>query len=174
MADGVTIRQIKPGDRLSGLSLGHKDFVPLKIFLKRDAIKFHDSNLAKTYGAFLSGKPDDAVGYITLVCGEVATEDVAARDDTHFTYKHFPALKIARLAVNADLRGSGLGRRLTELALGIAKNEICPRVGCRFVTLDAKQASIDFYKKVGFHLLDTEDNRKRDHPVMFFDLNHHN
>jgi GNAT superfamily N-acetyltransferase len=145
---------------------------PLKTFLKRDAARYHDSNLAKTYGAFLADAPAKAIGYVTLVCGEIATEDAEASDTAPFTYPHYPALKIARLAVDKSLQGSGLGRRLTRLAIGIAKDEICPRVGCRFVTLDSKKGSIEFYKKQGFRLLDTTQNMKRDYPVMFFDLSH--
>ncbi|MFO1083203.1 MAG: GNAT family N-acetyltransferase [Reyranellaceae bacterium] len=174
MGDEVTIRPIKPGDRLSGLSLGVTEFQPLKTFLRRDAAKYHAANLAKTYGAFLSSRPDNAVGYVTLVCGEIGTDArLRTVETTEFTYDHYPALEIARLAVNKALQGQGIGRRLTRLALGIAKEEICPRVGCRFVTLDAKKLSIEFYRKEGFVLLDTEDNLAREHPVMFFDLNHH-
>ncbi len=176
MADEVTIRTIEPGDKLSGLSLGLAEHQPLKTFLLRDAAKYHESNLAKTYGAFLSDSdtPKKAVGYVTLVCGEIATEaQLQAVETATFNYPHYPALKIARLAVNKNLQGGGLGRRLTRLAIGIAKDEICPRVGCRFVTLDAKKGSITFYEKQGFKLLDTTENMKRDHPVMFLDLNKH-
>lgn len=64
-------------------------------------------------------------------------------------------------------RGNKIGEDLVNLALGIAKNEICPLVGCRFVVVDAKRASVAFYdKKLGF----TAENNARDQPVMFIDL----
>lgn len=173
MATSAVIRSIQPGDVLSGLSTGgDPDIKPLKTFLRRHAANYHVTNVAKTYAAFLPANPKKAVGYITLVCGEIATDPQLSNGDG-FPYDHYPAVKIARLAVNSDLRGSGIGYQLTLLALGIVKEEICPRVGCRFVVLDAKQASIPFYVRQGFVLLDTPDNLKREHPVMFLDLNKH-
>lgn len=168
----VEIRQLQPGDNVSGLSLGHKDFVPLKTFLKRDAHKFHANNLARTYGLFLADAPTKVAAYITLVCGEITANGLDANEPT-FTHDHFPALKIARLAVHQDLRGQRIGETLTRMAIGIAKDHISPRVGCRFVTLDAKQQSIEFYRKQGFTLLDSDENKKRETPVMFLDLNKH-
>ena len=88
-------------------------------------------------------------------------------------YPHYPAVKIARLAVNKELRGAGIGYQLTVLAIGIIKTQICPHVGCRFIVLDAKQNSIDFYKRQGFTLLDSEENKAREHPIMFLDMTKH-
>ena len=174
MAVSYEIRLIKPGeDVLSGLSLGEPDHQPLKTFLKRDAAKFHQSSLAITYGAFGSDYPKKAVGYITLVCGEIASCPELGTSDTNFNYKHYPAVKIARLAVHKNLQGLGLGKQLTELGIGIARNEISSRVGCRFVTLDAKKGSVEFYKKHGFIFLESDDNRDRPHPIMFMDLARH-
>jgi GNAT superfamily N-acetyltransferase len=164
----IDFRPIKPGDRLTGLSLG-EEFVPLKTFLQRKARKFEDKNLARTYAAFHGTK---IVGYITLVCGEVSVKDGDSNpiDEDDYDYKHFPAIKVARLAVDSKRRKFGIGRTLVELALGIAKDTICPAVGCRFVMVDSKKQSMDFYVKCGFTMLDTQENRDRDHPIMFIDL----
>lgn len=168
------MRLIRPGeDKFSGLSLGDPNHQPLKTFLKRDAAKFHSSNLAITYGAFGSDRPGTVVGYISLVCGEIASCPELGASDPNFHYKHYPAVKIARLAVHKELQGKGLGRSLTQLGIGIARDEISPRVGCRFVTLDAKKGSVDFYKSQGFTFLDSEDNKNNDHPIMFLDLGRH-
>jgi GNAT superfamily N-acetyltransferase len=169
----VTARCIEPGDKLSGLSLGLPEHQPLKTFLKRDAAKYHAANLARTYGIFLAGEPKKALGYVTLVCGEIATDPQLTTEEADFSYSHYPALKIARLAVDKSLQGQGVGAYLTRMSIGIAKNEICPRVGCRFVTLDAKKGSVEFYRKQGFTLLDTKENNARAYPVMFLDLNKH-
>lgn len=59
---------------------------------------------------------------------------------------------------------------MVDFAVGTAKDVICPAVGCRFVVVDAKKQSIGFYEKCGFTLLDTDDNRSRQSPVMFLDL----
>jgi hypothetical protein len=63
-----------------------------------------------------------------------------------------------------------LGKALVDLALGIAKREISPSVGCRFVMVDSKRNAAPFYEKCGFTILDTPANRDRVEPVMFVDL----
>jgi GNAT superfamily N-acetyltransferase len=142
----LEVRPIRVGDRLRGLSLGDAAFAPLKTFLQRDALRFEQASLARTYGAF-AGDPPRILGYITLLCGEVA-----------------------RLAVDQSAQGSGLGRALVNLALGTTVREICPAVGCRFVMVDAKKNAVRFYERCGFTMLDTPANRERDAPVMFVDL----
>ncbi len=170
----IEVKQIEPGDRLTGLSLGHADFAPLKTFLQKHAHAYERESLARTYAAF-NVQTSKVVGYVTLVCGEVVSDDCDERlvqqDGLKYLYNQYPAVKIARLAVDSRLQGSGLGRYLVKLALGRAKSVICPAVGCRFVMVDSKKKSVAFYSKCGFTLLDTAANRERDEPVMYVDLN---
>lgn len=171
--DELVIRAIQAGDRLSGLSLGDAAFTPLKIFLQKQAAAYEKAHLARTYGAFhpTTGK---ILAYITLVCGEVnvGKDDKAPIDDDGLKYKYlqYPAVKIARLAVDNSQRSAGLGSAMVELALGIAKEVICPAVGCRFMMVDSKRASVGFYERCGFTRLDSGANRDRAEPVMFIDL----
>ncbi len=160
------LRLIKSGDVVTGLSLGDKAFQPLKTFLQRDAKRFQDRNLARTYGVFGGSK---IVAYITLVCGEVSASDEIRDDEDSFTYDSYPAVKIARLAVDRRNRG-GLGKQLVDFALGVVKNQIAPVVGCRFVIVDSKMQSVGFYKKCGFTMINTDVNRERAEPIMFIDL----
>lgn len=165
----LELRPIEPGDRLTGLSIGDPEFQALKRFIQQHAKRYHDNNLARTYGLF-SDTPK-LVGYITLVCGEVETSGIAqVGDELGYRYPHFPALKIARLLIDARLRGQDWGRQLVQFAVGTAKGVICPVAGCRFVVVDAKKASVGFYERCGFTMLDTADNRQRAAPVMFLDL----
>lgn len=56
---------------------------------------------------------------------------------------------------------------------GDAKFDDCrqaPHVRCQFLVTDAKQPAVAFYEKMGFTLLDTNDNRERENTVMFIDL----
>lgn len=169
----IEIRQIRPGDKLTGLSLGDAAFNPLKIFLKKHAQRYQEESLARTYAAFDEGA-GKAVAYITLVCGEIVASDsenpLIDEPQLDYRYSHFPAVKIARLAVDQKYRGYELGKTLVNLALGQAKNVICPAVGCRFVVVDSKSQSVKFYEKCGFTILDTEENRNRASPVMWVDL----
>jgi GNAT superfamily N-acetyltransferase len=172
----LEMRSIKPGDKLTGLSLG-AEFTALKIFLQKHAAAYHDKSLARTYGIFermVDGR-ERIVAYITLVCGEIVIaggDDPLVSGDPDLDYRdsHYPAVKIARLAVDARYRKHRLGSQLVEFALGIAKGTICPAVGCRFVVVDSKTTALKFYERCGFTVLDTEANRQRSEPVAFVDL----
>ena len=108
------LRQIEAGDKVTGLKLGDQQYTPLKIFLQKRAKKYHANNLGKTYAIFTSEAK--VVGYVTLVCGEVVTEkdDDAIIEDPglEYAYNTYPAVKIARLAVDERYRGRQLGREL--------------------------------------------------------------
>jgi len=47
-------------------------------------------------------------------------------------------------------------------------------VGCRFLILNAKPDSIGFYVKQGFTLLETEENKKTETPIMWLDIKLYN
>ena len=168
------IRSIRPQDRLTGLSLGDDAFAPLKTFAQRHAHAYERRHLARTYAAFNLAGEGKLLGYVTLVCGEVLLEDQARPSDgdtVDYRYPHYPAVKIARLAVDRRVRSLGIGEALVNLSLGIARDFISPNVGCRFLIVDAKTASVRFYERRGFTMLDTLANRQRAEPVMFVDLN---
>jgi len=165
------IRPIAADDRLNGLSLGDGKFTPLKIFLQKHARTLEAQSLARTYGVFEAGGAK-VLGYITLVCGEIVADpdEVNLTKDPAYRYRHYPAVKIARLAVDKNVRKNGLGKVLIELALGIAKDRISTAAGCRFLVVDSKQDAVEFYQKRGFTLLGTQTNLMRSDPILFIDL----
>lgn len=165
---------MQSGDKFGSLKTGHEAFAPLKSFAKQKALKYEQANLSRTYVIEDKGEKRIAA-YITLVCSEIKSapaNDVGAELD--FRYPHFPAVKIARLLVDERYRGGeprrGFGKTLVDFALGIAQNDICPAVGCRFVVVDSKSESVKFYEKCGFTLLDTTENKAAAEKVMFVDL----
>jgi GNAT superfamily N-acetyltransferase len=165
------LREIQPGDKFTGFSLGDPDFAALKTFLQRHAKAYHAEDLGKTYGLFETTDVARIRAYVTLVCGEIEVQaGEPAVEGVDFRYPTYPAVKIARLAVDHRFRRRGLGETLVRFALGTIKDQICPRVGCRFVVLDAKKQSVQFYLKQGFTLLDSAENHDRDQPIMFIDL----
>lgn len=166
----LRIRQIEPGDKCTGFSLGDAQFQPLKTFLTRDAHSFHADNLAKTYVAVIGGQPPEVVAYVTLVCGQIEANGATLDDPSKYRYAFFPAIKIARLAVHKEYRKDGLGTALVDLAVGVAQANIMPSAGCRFMVVDAKRPAVPFYERRGFTIIDTQENRGRKEPVMFLDL----
>jgi ribosomal protein S18 acetylase RimI-like enzyme len=167
------LRPLDFTDNFSTIKSGDANFSPLKTFVRRNAKKYEEQNLARTYVIHEDGT-NKIVAYVTLVCSEVVTnENILAADGLNFPYDTYPAVKIARLLVDARYRGApskGLGRTLVNFAQGLAREEVCPAVGCRFVVVESKQGSIGFYEKCGFTLIDTPENRRRNEPVMYLDL----
>lgn len=113
---------------------------------------------------------------MTLVAGEVAIEngdDGLVNDDAEdvsYPYLQYPAVKVARLAVDRRSQGLSIGTDFVALAIAITLEDVASVVGCRFLMLDAKTASVGFYERAGFTLLDTPANRARDEKVMFIDV----
>lgn len=165
----VVLREIRPGDSVSGLSLGEVQFAPLKAFLRGRAKRYHSECLAKTYVYATQGALEKVVAYVSLICSQIEISD-GQPDIAEYEYKDLPAVKVARLAVDRRNQRQKLGRSLVDLAIAISKDKIMPHVGCRFLVVDSKKDSVEFYKRCGFRLLDTENNKKRRAPVMFMDL----
>jgi GNAT superfamily N-acetyltransferase len=168
------LRQIKPGDKLTGLSAVEDRFVPLTTFLERKARAYQRQKLAQTYAAFnvAPRRRPRVVGYITLACGEIVIDcdEMACDPIQSYDSASYPAVQIVALAVDAGLRGCGIGRQLVEFSIGMIRIQVCSTVGCRFVSVKSSTASVEFYKKCGFTMLDTQTNREKTDPVMFLDL----
>lgn len=161
---------------------GGEEFQPLKTFLQQDALLFQDGCIAQTYVVIDDNQridkenefhsfPYKVLGYITLTCSQVTLSDYDLGDCARAErYEFLPAVKIARLAVDAKSRGLGIGAMLFGFALTMSLDDIRPMVGCRFLITDAKRGAIDFYHKQGMELLDTQENQEAEHPIMFIDL----
>lgn len=166
----IEIEQLCSTHKTNKFKLGHEAYRPLKTFIQRDALDFHVNGIARTY--VLSGidksnpqapKPLGIMAYITLICSQIDLRGAYEVEDCPGANKYdsLPALKIARLAVDARYQsqtGNGLklGTILVELAVTVAIEKIAKHAGCRFLVTDAKHQSIGFYKKRGFILFNEE------------------
>ena len=168
----LIVRPILQSDPVSAFKLTGGENQPLKGYLRKGAIQDHFSGIAKTFVLTESPEPGPIYAYTTLVCSEIAsnehTNGQTQRPD--FRYDHYPAVKLARLAVSSLHQGAGIGKAMLEWSIGLVASSVTPNIGCRFLVLDAKSQSVSFYEKCGFTLLDTPENRSREHPVMFLDL----
>ena len=82
--------------------------------------------------------------------------------------KSYPAAKIGRFAVDANMKGMNIGSILLDFIKRYFTAD--NKTGCRFITVDAYAAAIPFYLKNGFVPLNDED---ADEPtrLLYFDLN---
>jgi predicted GNAT family N-acyltransferase len=172
-AEDFVLRQIQHDDNTSKLSLGSAAHTLLKIFLKKSAFDFHQYEIAKTYVLIDQNSSSNQIwAYITLMNSEVVLNEGQRPQETSATsrYEAFPAVKIARLAIDKNLQGQGFGGMIMDWCINHVRLAIMPHVGCRFVVVDAKRDSVAFYQKFGFILLNTDANHSDEHPLMFLDL----
>lgn len=81
--------------------------------------------------------------------------------------KSQPAVKIGRLAVSSNYQGKGWGEKIISFLKQwfTEKN----KTGCRYITVDALDSKVGFYKKYGFNILVTP--KEGDETVlMYYDL----
>lgn len=164
------LRLLDEGDSCGALKLGEPELTPLKIFLKRHAKRFHRTNLARTFVVVESGKTT-VIAYVTLLCTQIRVAQLnGGAGEDEFPYDDYPALRLARLAVDARHQKVGLGGRIVDFVMSLAKDQIMPNAGCRFLILDAKPGSVTFYEKKGFSKIGDVPDGNAPHALMFVDL----
>jgi GNAT superfamily N-acetyltransferase len=164
------LRALDPGDGCSSLSLGDEIYAPLKSFLRREAKKLHKENLARTFVLVEEGKTR-VWAYVTTLCTQVSVEqfnEPALVDG--FRYKDYPAIRLARLAVDKEVQRSGAGGQLIDFVIGIAVEHVMPHTGCRFLIVDSKPPSVSYYTKKGFQKIGIVDDGDGQQTSMFIDL----
>lgn len=178
MQEGIQydIRPLCANDCHRKFKTGHVDFLPLKTFIKNDALQYQDHLIAQTYvavGSDGSAHSGRIMAYITVTCSEIDITDNYAIENGLASryYNHMPAVKIARLATDTAFQGNGLATELILLVIALVQDTIIPATGCRFLVVDSKHKSVDFYQRFGFQLLDEKQlENPEGHPLMFIDM----
>lgn len=133
----------------------------LNDFIKNDAVKYQIQKLAQTMCIFFE---DKLVAYYTLACDELTLKKPEKRRLIPFQkrfIKGYPAIKIARMAITKEHQRCGLGSYLIKIIMGLAlKLHNNDGVGCKFITVDAYPARVEFYKKSKFVENIVEQERK--------------
>ena len=164
------LRELAPGDGCNSLSLGDPAFAPLKSFLRKEAKKLHQAHLARTFVLVPRGETK-VLAYVTTLCTHVAVEQFDDRAIlSGFRYKDYPAIKLARLAVDASLQGQGIGSQLVDFVIGLITEHVMPYTGCRFLVVDSKPESVSFYAAKGFLQIGSSADGRNKTTTMFIDL----
>ncbi len=149
-------------NNLSSFSSSNED---LNDFLKNDALKSQEDLISRTY---LCLWHDRLTGFFTLVTDTIEVKLIEQDDGIDgYTYQKYPAIKIARMAVDENLSGAGIGRYLLLSAVGKV-HHISQEVGCGYITVDSKREAIGFYEKNGFKIIKKYENRK--FPPMYLNM----
>lgn len=164
------LRELLAGDGCNAISLGDMAFAPLKTFLRREAKKLHQEHLARTFVLVPKGETK-VLAYVTTLCTHVAVEQFDEEAILEgFRYRDYPAIKLARLAVDVSLRRQGIGNQLVDFVVGLITEHVMPHTGCRFLVVDAKPESINFYSTKGFLPIGRNDGGESATTTMFIDL----
>jgi GNAT superfamily N-acetyltransferase len=119
----------------------------LNEYLKKYALQNHQNQSARTY---VTTRGDLVVGYYTLAAGSVRREETPARVAKGLARHPVPIILLARLAVDREEQGKGLGAALLKDAL-LRAAQAADLIGCRAVLVHAKnQAAQAFYRRYGF------------------------
>jgi len=126
----------------------------LNEFLFRFANQNDKKGIGKT---FLAIDGDEVVGYFTLATAEVIFDNIPDQCTFSLPKYPIPVIRIARLAVNKNHQNNGVGKFLLKEAL--LKISIASQsVGIYAIIVDAKESSVEFYKKFGF--IPLKNNKK--------------
>lgn len=172
MRPKYSYQELTPESNLEAFKCVEDD---LNEFLVDEAKDYETELLAKTY-LVVNEENGDLIAYFSLLNDTVRLEDTEKSTANRINRKipnskrrkHYPALKIGRLAVDTRYAGMGFG----ELIL----NTICTmfrrgnRTGCRFLTVDALASATSFYQSKGDFRFFTEKDKEEDTRLMYYDL----
>lgn len=114
----------------------------LNDFLKIDALKDQEVMVTKTYLCYWKEK---IVGFFSILADTIEVKAIDDYDKVKgFPYPKYPSIKIARLAVDIEYERRYIGSFLFLAAIGAAMS-VSDIIGCRYLTVDSKTDSIDFY-----------------------------
>lgn len=162
LRDDVTIFPLSVRHNTDSFNCTNHD---LNDFLKNDALENQEQMVSRTY---VCSYKNQLVGFYTLTTDIIEVKHV---EETHqwdgYKHKRYPAIKIARLSVDSRFERKGVGRLLISAAVGIALN-VSKYVGCRYITVDAKQEAIEFYEKHGFIIV--KKTRSKNEPTLYLNI----
>ena len=120
---------------------------PLNQFLQRYALANQANGSARTFVTLAQGQ---VFGYYSLAAASVEHAVVPQRVSKGLARHPIPMLLLARLAVDVQAQGKGVGRSLLQSAL-LKYLQACEVIGCRALMVHAKdEAAARFYEGFGF------------------------
>lgn len=115
-------------------------------FLHNEAFDEQERGLSTTY--LFIDKDGSLVAYLSL-CNDSIRLEFTERDNMGLPYATIPAIKVARLAVDARKRGMGIGNYALQFAVYVSQL-VRDYSGVVFLTLDCYEHRVSYYEKFGF------------------------
>lgn len=170
MGSNLRIRRLERGDRREGFHSGDPQLDTfLREYAGQNQFRHH---IAATYVA-VEESTREVLGYLTVSAGSLESGKLGEYGvSSRVPYEQVPVLRVARMAVDERLHGSGLGSELLRYALQLALVQ-SKAVGCVGVVVDAKPGAVSFYEQFGFRQADAwrgATAARPRHAVMFLSL----
>lgn len=117
----------------------------LNDFIINDALRQKNDGWNTTYVATEIGSKK-VIAFFALKSDSIGltkeTKEQLVKD-----YCDVPAIKIGRFAVDRTCQNKGIGQQVMKYAMGFIVQEICPRIGGIYITLDSYPHKVPWYKK---------------------------
>jgi len=170
--EALTFSRLEDAEEVSGFQCKNgPGAVDLEDFLKNNALDYERRNLSRSYLGWLD---DELVGFVTLSCGSLRIRPEAAALQAKAEIEDIPCVipgvLLGRLAVDDRFQGSGFGPNLFRWSVYLAREQIAPMAGCRFLFIDAYVCRRTWYEARGCSIADKTKQNPTDTMKMCFDL----
>lgn len=161
----TTIRALLATDDRSQFKSGDVD-------LDRFLAKYAGQNQFKHHIGTTYVALDDAervVGYATVSPASLSFDALPSSVTKKLPAYPLPVLRLARLAVDSDARGRGIGGALLKYVFGLALRTATD-LGCVGIVVDAYPTAVAFYAQYGFFALEVLEGESgaRPQPTLMF------
>jgi len=152
------VRLLRPEDDRSKFCSGDID-------LDRFFIRFAGQNQFRHHigATYVAVEDARVLGFATVAPGEVEVADLPEDTRNRLPRYPLPILRLARLAVDKDQQGRGIGSLLLVTVFELA-HELARTVGCVGVVVDAKAAAVPFYARLGFRPMEVRSGALEERP----------
>lgn len=141
-----SVRKTEQADNVTSFDCGN---TALNQFLQRFALVNQKANSAQTYVCCKQGT-NNVVGFYSLAVGSVEPSAAASRVVKGLARHPVPVMILARLAIDKNHQGTGLGRALLKDAL-LRTVQAASIAGIRAMLVHAKDDSArNWYMNLGF------------------------
>lgn len=103
-------------------------------------------------------------GFATVTVGHVEIEDLPPSLRKKLPDYPLPILRLARLAVDRNAQGMGVGENLMRTVFSVAM-ELRKKLGCVGVVVDAKRGAENYYSRYGFVELEATEGMLEERPT---------
>jgi predicted N-acetyltransferase YhbS len=113
---------------------------------------------------YVAVERETILGFATVTVGHVEIENLPPGLRKKLPDYPLPILRLARLAVDRNAQGMGVGEHLLRTVLSLAI-ELRANLGCVGVVVDAKPGAENYYSRYGFVALEATEGMLEERPT---------